>query len=193
MNNFVSRLVLVLALIGFSSNSNAFNFFQVPGASSLFGTPELPNNLHCLDTQKQAMPFNNQSVMSWRTGTPSQYHNRGFVQGTVSNIYPRKVNAQGFTHTHFAVNIDQAGAGDVEIIFNDEFGPLPNIALGMNVVACGDYITADATSALPSPMGAIIHWVHYNPGNRDGGAHPDGFVIVNNAPFGFTKPPSDSL
>jgi hypothetical protein len=100
----------------------------------------------------------------------------------VTNVYPDKTG-----HAHFAINLDQSSAGDIEIIYNDEFGALPRLQPGTQVVACGDYITAGPRSRLPSPMGAIIHWVHYNPGTRDGGAHPHGFLYIGGQVYGFSQ------
>ena len=135
----------------------------------------------CLDAGKRPLQINNEQVLQWRTSTRDQFQSRALVQGVISNIYPDKTG-----HAHFAVNLDQAGGGDIEIIYNEEFGALPDLQPGMSVIACGDYITAGPRSRLPSPMGAIIHWVHYNPGNRDGGVHPNGYVLINGRIFGFS-------
>jgi hypothetical protein len=135
----------------------------------------------CLDDFRTPMGLNNQTVLKWRTSTQNQFKSRGFIQGVITNIFPDQTG-----HAHFAVNLDQASGGDIEIIYNQEFGHLPNLAPGMTVVACGDYITAGPQSRLPSPMGAIIHWVHYNPGDRDGGRHPHGFLMINGQTFGYS-------
>jgi hypothetical protein len=73
------------------------------------------------------------------------------------------------------------------VIYNIEFGALPALSIGMNVAACGDYITVGPNAQLPSPEPAIIHWVHVNPGTRDGGAHPSGFLVINNQAYGLTE------
>jgi hypothetical protein len=137
----------------------------------------------CLDGNRRPLSLNNAQVVQWRTSTRDQFHERGFVQGVVTDIYPDKTG-----HEHFALDLDQSGGGDIEIIYNKDFGALPEIRIGTTVVACGDYITAGPRSRLPSPMGAIIHWVHYNPGNRDGGAHPHGFLMVAGQLYGYSQP-----
>ena len=136
----------------------------------------------CLDERHQALPLNNAQVVQWRESTQDQFRSRAYVQGVVTNIYPDRTG-----HTHFALNLDQVHGGDIEIIYNQEFGALPNIRPGMTVVACGDYITVGPQARLPSPMGAIIHWVHYNPGTRDGGVHPDGFLLIDGRIYGFSQ------
>lgn len=166
------KIIFGFALVFFSS-LNAFAYVPLPG------------NLHCVGDSHDAIEFNNPQVMQWKASTADQFHARGLVQGTVTQVYPNKTG-----HTHFAINIDSAGGGDIEIIYNDEFGALPALKPGMVVSACGDYITVGPKARLPSPMGAIIHWVHFNPGNRDGGVHPSGFLVINNQAYGFNTPPN---
>ena len=156
----------------------SFQAYQVASASTA-EIPTLPNNLTCLDKNHEALPFQNEQVIQWKKNTPDQTLKRALVQGTVSQIFNSKTG-----HSHFAINLDTDAKGDLEVIYNDDFGNLPAIQVGMKVVACGDYITVGPQAKLPSPMGAIIHWVHYNPGDRDGGAHKHGFLIVNNKPYG---------
>ncbi len=157
-----------------------FLSFQAYQLSSAAEFPTLPNNLTCLDKNHEMLPFLNQEVLEWKSNTPDQTLKRALVQGTVSQLYSNKTG-----HSHFAIDLDANGKGDLEVIYNDEFGTLPPITIGMKIVACGDYITVGPKARLPSPMGAIIHWVHYNPGNRDGGAHKHGFLIVNGKPYGI--------
>lgn len=141
--------------------------------------PNLPNHLQCLDNHHQAIGFNDAQVAQWEKTTSDQFHDRGLVQGPITKIY-----SDHSGHNHFAISLGN-GAG-IEVIYSEDFGPLPALQVGMNVIACGDYITVGPHAQLPSPMPAIIHWVHYNPGNRDGGAHPAGFVIINNVAYGQT-------
>ena len=141
--------------------------------------PVLPNHLHCLDNSKQSMAYNNSTVVYWQKTTKDQYKDRALINGTVLTVYPSKTG-----HTHFAMGL--AGGGAIEVIYNDEFGRLPALRSGMPVIACGDYITVGKGARLPSPQPAIIHWVHYNPGDRDGGIHPSGFLIINGTPYGIS-------
>jgi hypothetical protein len=134
----------------------------------------------CLDDQYRPLNIDNAHVLRLRESTQDQYKDRAFVNGVVTNVYADRTG-----HNHFALNLDSHPAGDIEIIYNQKFGRIPQIVPGMNVLACGDYITAGPRSRLPSPMGAIIHWVHYNPGDRDGGKHPHGFIGVNGRIYGY--------
>lgn len=138
-----------------------------------------PPNLTCLDENHESLPYLNDQVMEWKTSTPDQTLKRAMIHGTVTQIFSKKTG-----HTHFAINIDQDPSGDIEVIYNDNFGELPKIQLGMKVVACGDYITVGPKARLPSPMGAIIHWLHHNPGDRDGGRHKHGFLVINGRTYG---------
>ncbi len=140
------------------------------------GAPELPNNLQCLDLQRQSMNYNNDQILKWEQSTRDQFQARGLVQGKITELYPNKNG-----HTHFGIDL---GGGGIEVIYNDEFGALPPLRPGMMVSACGDYITVGPQARLPSPMPAIIHWLHYNPGNRDGGKHLDGFLVIEGKAYG---------
>lgn len=156
-----------------------FLSFQVFQSSFATEIPNLPNHLTCLDANHEALPYLNEEVLEWKKNTPDQTLKRALVEGVVSQVYPSKTG-----HAHFAINIDKQGGGDLEVIYNDDFGKLPAIRVGMKIVACGDYITVGPRAKLPSPMGAIIHWLHYNPGDRDGGKHKHGFLIIDGTPFG---------
>jgi len=136
----------------------------------------------CFDRGQRLLTVNNPQVLEWRSTTQDQFQARALIQGTITTLYPEKTG-----HAHFAVNLDHQPQGDIEIIYNQEFGELPQLRPGMKVSACGDYITAGPRSRLPSPMGAIIHWVHYNPGDRDGGAHPHGFLMIDGTVYGFSS------
>ena len=153
--------------------------FGVFFAVSVYAAPVPPD---CFDQKRRLLQANNAQVIQWRENTPNQFQSRALVQGVITQIYPEKTG-----HAHFALNLDQDPAGDIEIIYNQDFGDLPALAPGMQVAACGDYITAGPKSRLPSPMGAIIHWVHYNPGDRDGGAHPHGYLMINGTVYGFSS------
>jgi hypothetical protein len=153
-----------------------FQYGVAFGASS----PDLPNHLQCLDNNHQSMDYNNSQVINWEHSTKDQFHARGFVQGAITKLYRNQTG-----HTHFAISLGN-GEG-IEVIYNDEFGKLPNLQPGMNVIACGDYITVGPNAHLPSPMPAIIHWVHLNPGDRDGGRHPSGFLVINNTAYGLNQ------
>lgn len=180
-------LLPVILSVFTQSSSIAYQFFNVPGTYP-GNIPALPNNLKCQDLDRDAMPYMNEIVLNWKHSTENTFKRQALIQGKIDVIYPAKRNSKGHTHTHFSIDINSVPGGDIELIFNDEFGPLPAVSEGMSVTACGQYITANERSHLPSPMGAIIHWIHYNPGDRDGGKQPHGFVIINGKPFGFSTP-----
>ncbi len=153
-------------------------FLSVSAGTAFADDDRLPP---CMNFSGQPLALNNRQVLQWRSSTPDQFLERGFVSGTVTDVYPDRPK-----HEHFAIDLDQVPGGDLEIIYNREFGALPEIRPGMRVVACGDYITVGPRASRPSPMGAILHWVHYNPGTRDGGRHPHGFVAIGDRLYGFS-------
>lgn len=141
-----------------------------------------PPNIVCLDEKHESLPYLNQEVMDWKVSTPDQTLKRALIYGTVTQVFSKRTG-----HTHFAISIDGDASGDIEVIYNDDFGALPPIKPGMSTVACGDYITVGPKARLPSPMGAIIHWLHHNPGDRDGGKHKHGFLIINGKTYGASS------
>lgn len=134
----------------------------------------------CYDDQGNAIPDNNNAqVLQWKQTEPNNWQGRGNIEGTVIDVEP---DASG--HNHFIIQIGPDAQTDiVEVIYNYDFGDLPQITVGMDIEACGDFIQAFAQSGpyAASPAGAIIHWVHGDPAQR----HPDGFVMVNGTVYGF--------
>lgn len=126
----------------------------------------------------QPLPVNNQQVLHWERTTPNQYRDRAHVLG---KIVQTLANRNG--HVHFVIQIGHHSTDVIEIIYNEAFGYLPELELGMLVEACGDYITSTARSGPypPSPVGAIIHWIHLNP---PGNKHDPGYLIINNRLYG---------
>lgn len=127
----------------------------------------------------KAIPINDAQALSWKTSTPNQFLARGHVAGRVVRVYPNQTD-----HNHFSLQIGPGPRDTIEVIYNIEFGALPQMAIGMTVEACGDFINSFAQSGPypPSPDGAIIHWVHYNP---NGNQHPNGFLMIDGILFGF--------
>jgi hypothetical protein len=153
---------------------SCFCFFTLLLFSTSFSYAADPQ---CMDNAGHALPVMNAQVLTWQQTEPTNFHARALVQGTIVKRY-----ADNTGHAHFAIDLDGNGTGDLEVIYQYDFGQLPNLAPGMKVTACGDYITDHRGS----PNGGIIHWVHCNPGTRDGGLHPHGFVDVNGQVFGYT-------
>jgi len=120
----------------------------------------------------------NDQVIQWKTSTRNQFLARGHVKGTVRQVYPDHSG-----HHHFELSIGNNQSDTIEVIYNEDFGATPDIAIGMDVEACGDYITSIAQSGPypPSPDGAIIHWVHRAPNPQ---RHASGFIVVNGTLYG---------
>ena len=121
---------------------------------------------------------NNVQVLQWKTNTNNQYRNRGHVSGPIEQIYP---NING--HAHFEIQIGDTATDTLEVIYNESFGPLPELKTGMNIEACGDYITSTAQSGPypPSPTGAIIHWIHRSPNLKK---HDSGYLAIDGILYG---------
>ena len=132
----------------------------------------------CLDDSGKPIAINNAQVLQWKTTTNNQFLARAHVQGVVMDIYPDHSG-----HNHFAIDLTSNPKDGLEVIYNESFGALPAIRVGMMIEACGDYITSDqATSQYPaSPQGAIIHWIHRNPSSQ---GHKSGYVMINGVLYG---------
>ncbi len=124
------------------------------------------------------LEVNNQQALHWRRTTPNQFRERAHVKGNVVYIYPDRNG-----HEHFEIQIGREREDAIEVIYNSDFGALPDVREGMVVEACGDYITSTAQSGPypPSPAGAIIHWIHMNPKGR---GHEPGFLMIDGALYG---------
>lgn len=158
--------------------------FSVPSAHAYLPDAKMPA---CLDGP-DAMKIDNERVLRFKTTTRNQYLDRGFVKGRVTEA----PNVQR-GHDHFTISIGPGPKDTLEIIYNREFGAMPNIRVGDEAVVCGDYITSIAQSGHypPSPEGAIVHWVHFNPGSREGSArHAHGFIMVGANLIGFDEAPA---
>lgn len=130
----------------------------------------------CPDERGNALPINNKQALSWKYGPdqrPNQFRARARLRGYVELSYPDRNG-----HRHFVIQIGPDEARDtVEVIYNEDFGPIPDLSKGMRVEACGDFIISTEQSGEypPSPVGAIIHWVHMNPSHR---GHPPGYLWI---------------
>ncbi len=124
------------------------------------------------------LPVNNAQVLKWKKSTKNSFKERGHVKGPVSDLYSDRNG-----HAHFQIKIGDDRNDTLEVIYNEDFGALPDVIdVGTMVEACGDYITSIAQSGPypASPDGGIIHWVHLNP--RPG--HPSGFLIIKGKVYG---------
>lgn len=129
----------------------------------------------CID-RGVALPVNNDQVIQWETSTRNQFLARAHVAGPVLKTYPDQTG-----HHHFEIQL--GATATLEVIFNEDFGAVPAIRPGMQVEACGDYITSSAPSGPypASPDGAIIHWVHASP---DPSRHPSGYLMIDGTLYG---------
>ncbi len=135
--------------------------------------------INCYDNDKvSALGVMNAQVLQYLHNTQNQFTTRALVQGTVVARFADQTG-----HAHFSIDLNGDGRGDLEVISQNAFGEPTSILPGMSVSACGDYITDSS-----SPNGGIIHWVHCNPGNRDQGKHPDGWMVVNGNLYGYSTP-----
>lgn len=124
------------------------------------------------------LPINNEQILHWKRTTPNQFRERGNVKGVVTRIFPDKTN-----HDHFEIAIGKRYEDVIEVIYNSDFGQIPQVKPGDVIQACGDFIVATAQSGPypPSPSGAIIHWIHMNPSGK---GHDPGFLMINGALYG---------
>ncbi|MEN9722832.1 MAG: hypothetical protein RJB38_818 [Pseudomonadota bacterium] len=171
-----------------SLKSAAFRFFSllvfsvvvlgVVGSPAQARLSEIP---HCEGKNGQPLAVDNARVVQLKTTTPNQFLERARVEGRVIRLLQSRPS-----HEHFEIQIGSRPQDTLEVVFNRDFGR-PAVKVGDDVEACGDYITSNAPTQRyqASPSGAIIHWVHEN---ERGGAHPDGYVVVNDRyMFGFKR------
>ncbi|HAR42465.1 MAG TPA: hypothetical protein DCS07_07510 [Bdellovibrionales bacterium] len=132
----------------------------------------------CMDGKEQ-LSIDNEQVLDWKSNTANQFLGRARVQGPITKLYPDRNN-----HAHFVIKLGPKPGDTLEVVYNYNFGKLPRLQPGMQVEACGDYITSTAQSGnyAPSPDGAIIHWVHKNPKGR---GHESGYVVIDNVLYGW--------
>ena len=141
--------------------------------SQAFGQSEAQVEIpSCLANGRELL-VNNEAVLNWKTNSKNQYRNRAHILGTLVRDLPDHTG-----HHHYEVQIGGNPNDLIEIIYNENFGPVPKANPGAPFEACGDYITSNApTGRYPaSPDGAIIHWVHQSPNPRN---HDSGFIVVN--------------
>lgn len=175
----LGRVIPFARVLGFNERGRVMKrfvlfFVLLSVANFSFAADQIPD---CL-AYGRPLPVNNSQVLHWRRTTPNQFRERGHIQGTITQIFADKSG-----HDHFEIQIGKQVDDVVEVIYNQDFGALPEVRAGMTVEACGDYITATAQSGPypPSPSGAIIHWVHMNPSGR---GHDPGFLAIDGTLYG---------
>ena len=135
----------------------------------------------CLDERGNTLGVDNADAVLWKTTTPNQTLKRGHIAGIISKLYP---DHNG--HTHFEAKLGPSANETIEVIYNMSFGQINGLSVGQTVEACGDYITSTAPAGgyVASPDGAIIHWIHMNPGR----GHESGFLMIEGTVFGQNLP-----
>jgi hypothetical protein len=163
----ISMVLLVWAPLAFARHHGGGQ--EAPGTSG--DSPECQGD-------NGPIPVNNAQVLQWKTSTPNQFLGRAHVQGVLTQVYPDETG-----HNHFEITMGGVSSDTVEIVYDMDFGQLPNLQVGMQVEACGDFINsyAQAGHYAPSPDGAIIHWVHRTNGD---GNHAAGYLILDGTLYG---------
>lgn len=139
------------------------------GGPALARDQQLPN---CQGAQE----VDNERVQGWVESAENGFQSRGHIFGKIVEVYDDRTG-----HKHFAVQIGEVRDDAVEVIYNEEFGDLPELEIGMEVEACGDFIQSneDTRRYRASPEDAILHWVHRSTGN-----HPSGYVAIDGVLYG---------
>ena len=141
----------------------------------------------CLSGNGQALSVNNDQVLIWKETSKDQFHSRGHIKGELVKIFP---DATG--HHHMSVSIGPNSQDTIEVIYNEDFGSMPELQIGQIIEACGDYITSrgEVGRYPASPDGAIVHWVHQstNPNHLSGYVIIDGTVCGQEAENAPSKP-----
>lgn len=158
------------------STGYSFGFLFV--LSLILSSSQARQRLECLDEDDEPFEVNNSEVLEWKRTTANQYHDRAYVSGRLVRIYQSPDD-----HVHFQVRMGQGTKDTLEVVYNDDFGDLPSLQAGMNVQACGDYITASKPSGPypASPDGALVHWVHKSTQPEN---HPSGFLRIDGVYYG---------
>ena len=146
-------------------------FLVFTSAQLALATDAIPN----CDNRGSILPIDNQNALNMEKTTANQFTTQAHVEGTVTAIYP---NHSG--HQHFAIQLGSDSSQGIEVVYDMAFGNLPALQVGQTVEACGEFINSFAATSQypPSPMGAIIHWVHINDSTKPG-AHPSGFLVID--------------
>jgi hypothetical protein len=128
----------------------------------------------CYNNKDKVLTENHQAI-NLRDFMENGFKTRALLEGTLIRVL---ANSQG--HTHLEVDLDndfQTSDDRIEVIYNNEYGELPEVKNGDHLIACGDFILDTY-----SPFKAIIHWLHKSPNIRK---HNDGFLAINNIVFGL--------
>lgn len=124
--------------------------------------------------KKVRLDIDNHQVINLRDFMEQGFKTRALVEGSLVVMME---NRQG--HTHLEIDLDQNLAtfdDRLEVIYNNNYGDLPNVQEGDKIIACGDFIVDKH-----SPHKAVIHWLHKSPNPK---SHDHGFLAINGIIFG---------
>lgn len=143
----------------------------------VFGNGALADVMPNCMASGQTLAVNNSQIIQWKSTTPNEFRSRGHIQGNLLRVYPDQTG-----HHHYEVQIGANTNDKIEVIYNEDFGAIPEVAPGSTVEACGDYITSNQRSGSlrPSPDGAILHWVHQAPNAN----HDSGYLAIDGTVYG---------
>ncbi len=128
----------------------------------------------CFD-KKITLEIDNQKALNIKNSMEKGYKTRAFISGTIIQTIE---NRQGHSHFEIDLDTDPTTISDrVEAVFNNEYGPLPEVVGGEKVLLCGDFIIDQY-----SPFQAVIHWLHRSYNSKK---HDHGFMIINDQVFGL--------
>jgi hypothetical protein len=131
-------------------------------------------NISCLDG-KETLQIDNNKAVNIKLFQEHGFKTRAYLKGFAIK---ETENRQGHTHIEVDLNLSSEDNDDqIELIFNNQYGDLPDIKGGEEVIMCGDYIVDHY-----SKNKAVIHWVHKSPNQKK---HNHGFIIINNVVYGL--------
>lgn len=132
---------------------------------------------------KQEIRINNEQVLNLKKTARNGVEYRAFVAGRLVQS-PWIKNK----HVRFIMSIGPDKKDLLEVIYNLKFGAMPQISPTAEIKVCGDFINSNQrhNGYDASPAGAVIHWVHFNPGTREM-QHEHGFIMVDDKLVGFDE------
>ena len=146
---------------------------------ALISTPAVA--MPCFDSDRKTQLGNSADlVQKWKNSNDTNWH-RVNLTGVVTQ---RKPDQTG--HSHFVIDINGDGIGDLEVIYQKDFGQMPSINAGLTVSVCGDFKVDRQNFS----SGSFVHWVHCNPRTRQPN-HANGFIEMNGVTYGITPPPGE--
>lgn len=156
----MKNLILLLTLV--------VSFFPAAGWAKLPA---------CMD-KKDRLEFNENQVLTWRDYEQKKFTARAFVKGLLVRVMEDRQK-----HIHFEVDFDNdlsTSDDRIEVIYNTEFGPLPDYRPGDEIVACGDFVVDPY-----SKFKGVVHWLHMSPKLK---AHDHGYLAINGVVTGQINP-----